>query len=186
MNNGGGFVFNPPKNSRGSSPLRIGLLVDSVTVSKYVYDFAQWAQSQSNIAVTHLILHPRPEIALKHQRGFMPGQIDSAKSKGLLRNLAEAALSLVDRFERAIIKRSKTHSEHVLEFDLSPLVADKIVISPIESKSASRLVYQFSEYDIRKVKDLELDLLLRCGTCTLRGGNPQCVPAWNSITFHWR
>jgi hypothetical protein len=38
-------------------PLRIGLLVDSELGSKYVYDFAKWANAQSGFAaVTQLII----------------------------------------------------------------------------------------------------------------------------------
>ena len=54
------FSPGPNANSQGTSPLRIGLLVDSLTASQSVYDFTQWAQSHPNIAVTHLILQARP------------------------------------------------------------------------------------------------------------------------------
>ena len=38
-----------------ASPLRIGLLLDSMVASQYVYDFVQWAKSHHKVTVTYLI-----------------------------------------------------------------------------------------------------------------------------------
>src|SRR5664280_2872288 len=111
-----------PPNLPGASPLRIGLLVDRLIVSNYVYDFTQWAQSQANIVITDVILHAGPKDRYEHQAGFLSRTIRSVKIGGLGSALAQAAFSLVKIFERAKIKRNKRHAEHLLEFDLSSLV----------------------------------------------------------------
>ena len=134
-------TIKPSPNLPGASPLRIGLLVDDLVVSKYVYDFTQWAQSQPNIVVA-VILYAGPENGSEHRSGFLSRTIRSMKNNGLSSALADLAFLLVKKFERAVIKRNKRHAEHLLEFDLSSLVASKIVISPINSDPAFGQVYQ--------------------------------------------
>lgn len=150
----------------GASPLRIGLLVDELVVSKYVYDFAQWAQSQTNIVVADVILYAGAESGSEHRSGFLSRKIRSIKNNGLSSALADSAFLLVKKFERALIKRNKRHAEHLLEFDLSSLVESKIVIDPIKSDPALGRVSQFGEADIRRVKESNLDLIVQCGNCT--------------------
>ena len=162
-------TIKPSPNLPGKTPLRIGLLVDQLTVSKYVYDFTQWALSQTNITVTELILHAGSEDVSKHQASFLSQLIYSVKSAGLASVLAQAAFLLVIKFERAVIRRNKRHAEHLLEFDLSSLVASKIVINPIISNSVSEKVYQYDESEIQRIRDLKIDLLLQFGDCIPSG-----------------
>src|SRR5262245_18106491 len=94
------------------SPLRIGLLVDSVLVSPYVYDFVEWARSHKNIVITHLILHPRPESRFRLVR-FLQRSIHSINTNRPYFHLSEWALRLVERLEEAIIQSDKHHSRHL-------------------------------------------------------------------------
>lgn len=150
-------------------PLRIGLLVDGLVVSKYVYDFVQWAQSQPNVVVADVILYTGLESGSEPRSGFLSRTIHSMKNNGLSSALADSAFLLVRKFERAVIKRNKRHAEHLLEFDLSSLVARRIVINPIKSDPTFGQVYQFGEADIRRVKELDLDLIVQCGNWTPDG-----------------
>ncbi len=159
----------PSPNLPSVSPLRIGLLVDDFSVSQYVYDFAQWAQSQPNIVVADVILYAGPKSRSEDRSGFWSRTIRSMKNNGLSSALADWAFLLVNKFERAVIKRNKRHAEHLVEFDLSSLVASKIIINPIKSDPTFGQVCQFDEADIRCVKQLDLDLIVQCGNCTPAG-----------------
>jgi hypothetical protein len=144
------FSAGPNENSQGTSPLRIGLLVDSLTASQSVHDFAQWAQSHPNIAVTYLILQARPAT-----------EPHSAKGDGLYFALSELAFHIVELFERQRIKRNQRYSEYLQTFDLSSLVSSSISITAIISQPD--FAYRIDAADIQKIKDLKLDLLVRCG-----------------------
>ena len=41
--------------------LKIGLIVDSEIVSKYVFDLAKWGQQQEKLKITHLIIQKKNE-----------------------------------------------------------------------------------------------------------------------------
>lgn len=145
--------------------LRIGLLVDRPSASKYVHDFVEWAQAHSNLCITHLVVHAPAPVP----RGtFLATRLFRFIAKnGIYAALSRISFSFVLTLERKILKRDKRYEDHLREFDLLPLVPDKIAIAPIVSKSG--FVYRFSEADIAKVKSLDLDILIRCGTGILRG-----------------
>src|SRR4030088_799584 len=95
------FSPGPNASSQGTSPLRIGLLVDSLTASIHVYDFTQWAQSHPNIAVTHLFLQGGPATEPGSKLfGVLTRLIHSAKGDKLYFALSEMALHIIEFFER--------------------------------------------------------------------------------------
>jgi hypothetical protein len=148
--------------------LRVGLLVDSTNVSKYVYDFAKWAQAQSNIRITHLILHQPTGRRSNALNRF----VNSTRRLGLCRTigniLAKVLFVLILKIERVRINKYRRHADHLDEFDLSSFITTTLRITPIISKSG--FVWRFDANDIMRVRELDLDLLLRCGSCILRGG----------------
>src|SRR5436190_17090804 len=81
--------------------------------------------------------------------------------------LSDIAFRLIISLEKLYLKRSSLHSDHYRIFDLSKLVDEIFTLSPIVSKSG--LVYRFSTEDIEKIRALDLDLLIRCGSGILRG-----------------
>jgi hypothetical protein len=151
-----------------ASQFRIGLLVDSVNASKYVYEFAEWAQTQNNIlAVTHLVLHPPKHASVGNPNNLLGKLLESLKNDGLYRTLSKALFKLIVEAENVLLGKQKRHKNHLDIFDLTQLVPDQIVIDPIVSKSG--FVYRFSLDDIKALKNLDLDLLIRCGSGILRG-----------------
>jgi hypothetical protein len=160
------FSSLPHQSLHRAAPLHIGLLVDGVVASQYVYDFVEWARSHQ-IIITRVILHPRPDMkSMSSLVGFLRRSIRSINTNGLYFLISEWALQTVERLERAIIKRDKHHSRHLQKFDLSSLVQDTISVSPI---SDSDSIYRFDVSDVQLIKDLNLDLLLRYGSCNLGG-----------------
>lgn len=168
---------------RRTSQLRIGLLVDSVNASKYVYDFAKWAQAKRDIlAITHLILHaPNNTTSADKGRNLASKIVASLKNNGIYRTLSKALYKLIIKIEIIILSRNKRYRAHLDNFNLSELVPEQLVINPIVSKSG--LVYRFAADDIKRLKDLNLDLLIRCGNGILRGDILQASKQ-GIISFH--
>ena len=69
--------------------------------------------------------------------------------------------------EKLLLHPNQRHKDHLDLFDLAKLVPDQLVISPIVSKS--KYVYRFNADDIERVRSLNLDILIRCGSGILRG-----------------
>jgi hypothetical protein len=49
--------INPVSPESTNIKLKVGLIVDSEFASKYVYDLAEWAQTQNDLLISHLIIH---------------------------------------------------------------------------------------------------------------------------------
>ncbi|MEO8627424.1 MAG: hypothetical protein ABI612_04900 [Betaproteobacteria bacterium] len=144
------------QKSLGSRKLRIGLLVDAVSGSKYVYELAQWASSQNNLVFSHLlVLHPpvRSDALEGGEHG----------SSGLAKRL----LGVVVAVENLLIRQIPIHCDHLADFDLGPLVQNQIAIEPV--LLGPGLGFGLSESDIEKIKSSRLDLLIHCGSGTPRG-----------------
>jgi hypothetical protein len=149
--------------------LHIGLLVDSVQGSKYVYEFAKWAKTKHDIlAVTHLIVHaPSQMPSTARPRNFLSKLFGSLQNEGVHLTLSKALYKLIVAIEVLLLMRNERHKNHFANFDISAVVPNKIQITPNVSKSG--FVYRFDAADIKVLKDLNLDLLIRCGNNILRG-----------------
>jgi hypothetical protein len=164
--------------------LRIGLLVDSIKASKYVDDFVKWAKTQQDILViTHLILHDSKQAASngKVEKNLLGKLFASLKNDGIYRTLSKALFLFIIKFEMVILRRHERYKDHFDTFDLSDYVPEQITINPIVSKSG--FVYRFSADDIKRLKDLDLDILIRCGSGILRGDILRAAK-FGIISFH--
>jgi hypothetical protein len=152
-----------------TNPLRMGLLVDSLHASKYVFDFVKWANERTNsVDITHLIIHARPEES--RQLTFFHKLTTSLRRIGLLRTCGETLSRLlfyiILKIEKILLSRDNRYKNHFDTFDISALVPHKLIITPIISESGH--IY-FNDGDVKKVKVLNLDILLRCGCNILYG-----------------
>src|SRR5262245_49553466 len=119
---------------------KIGLLVDRPSASKYVHEFAEWAQAHSNVCISHLILHapltaPEPKSFATRLLQFIKKKFRFITNKGVYAALSKIAFSFVLMLEQKILSRNKRYEDHLSEFDLLPLVPDRVTITPIISKS---------------------------------------------------
>jgi hypothetical protein len=150
------------------SPLRVGLLIDSLSVSKYVHDLTTWAQANGDtISVTHLIVHAPVVTDTSAVRRFVFRMKRDGVVAALFQSLASLSYKIVVRLEQLRLKQNSRYSNHMQMFDLSELVPTTIRIVPQVSKSG--FVYRFSSADVGQVRKLGLDLLVRCGSGILRG-----------------
>ena len=142
--------------------LNIGLTLDSVCSDKYVHELALWAKSQPHIKISHLIVHAR------HAESWLGKLKDLLLRRQLHRLPAKMIFKIIVLIERMLLRQSRSHKDHYRSCDLAKVIDQVVEITPIVSKSGH--VYRFSDEDVAKVKDLNLDLLIRCGSGILSGG----------------
>ena len=130
-------------------PFRIGLLLDSADVSKPVYEFVQWAQSQERLQITHLILLPPKQDA------------------GIQSTISKFVFKAVVALERLLLARNKHYRDHLRAFDLSALLPNTIRLRPFVAPTGS--VRNDSDDDASLVRELELDLLITFTAGALAG-----------------
>ncbi len=146
-----------------AGPLKIGLLVDSPEASRWVYEFAQWANQQTDIGVSHLFLHGRADSKI----GPLGKFFRSTARNGIFHALSQVGFRLLEKFESLLLKQHPLHRDHLRSFDLSKIVKNHVQVTPLISKSG--LSYRLNEADLQKVKSSGCDLLLRCGSGIFRG-----------------
>jgi hypothetical protein len=158
---------NTGANASGSmsSKLKVGLLLDSEISSQYVYDLAKWAQTQENMSLSHLIVQ-KADATGKGEAG------DAAvsSSQGLLSRIRAASFALIVKVENLRIKkikRFKHYENHLEPFNLKQIVPESVKITPIAATGESG--FHYSAEDIQKIKELDLDVLVHCGSGKLCG-----------------
>ena len=75
--------------------------------------------------------------------------------------------ALIEKIESLGLKHVEGFENHVNKYDLSKYVKNIISINPIISKSG--FVYRYEGDDIQKIRKLNLDLIVRCGSGILHG-----------------
>jgi hypothetical protein len=153
----------PADEAAAKSPpqLRVGLIVDSVFVSKYVYELADWGRHRDDVRITHaLVQQARRETSSAKAWRLL-------KERSIPRLLRAVLFRLIQEVESLGLRISKPHEDHLAEFDLRALELEVVPLTPIVSKSG--LVHRFAARDIERIKALELDALIRCGSGILRG-----------------
>jgi len=152
--------------------------VDSNLSSKYTYEIAKWGQEQCNIVVSHLIIQQLPS---NHKGLFEKIGSVLSKREGISRFVSHYGFSMIQAIEYRGLKKIRKHSDHFQAFDLSEQVKQSIRITPLISKSGYN--YRYSEEDISKVRNLGLDVLIRCGSGILRGDILNAA-RFGIISFH--
>lgn len=149
------FIPNPP--------LKIGLIVDSERASKYLYDIAEWSQSQDNLFISHLIIQNKIPI----QQEIFKRSLRLLKDQGLLHFLSKLSFFIITKLEHLVLLGARKYEDHLRLYDLTKIVPQSIKLEPIISQSG--FIYRYPEEAIRNIRSLDLDLLIRGGSGILRG-----------------
>jgi hypothetical protein len=156
-----------PRAATGNPPLRVGLLLDHPLAPQHICDFVEWAQSRPDVAVTHLIIRAKSERSCAGLKRVFHRAIEGLGSLAQSATWSRLAFSLLNAFERAILRRNRRHFEYLHSRDLSDLVKGRVLVAPVKSKPDEACLYNAG--DLQAVQELGLDLLLKCDGCTLDG-----------------
>jgi hypothetical protein len=95
---------------------RIGLVVDSALVSKYVFEFVKWSQAHERLEISHvLVVSPKSKAA-----GWHTGSLHNTSA------LSRLLFKLVIRIERLLLLKNKRYHDHLQGFDLFGLLPEHV------------------------------------------------------------
>lgn len=157
--------------------LRIGFIVDTLHVSKYVADLVQWTIHQNNMRVVSLVIQ-RPHRESESSK-ISVGRSRVSLSKYYL-TVRSMFWRILTRIENIRLKSIRLHSDHLSRFELDNSL-DNLVVFPLMSESG--LVYRYSDSDIEKLRSCNFDVLMRCGSGILKG-DVLNVARFGIISFH--
>tara|TARA_B100001175_G_scaffold317829_1_gene336768 strand:- start:1293 stop:2957 length:1665 start_codon:yes stop_codon:yes gene_type:complete len=158
--------------------LSIGLLVDKPNANIYVEDLITWSKEQENISIDYLILQKKNKIN-KNQIQKIINIIQEFGISNLIQRTLFKILNLLEK--KIILKKYPNYKNHYSEYNIEQKIKSKIEIYPDVSKKGNLLSY--SEKDIKKIKSLNLDVILRFNSGILKGQILNCSK-FGVLSFH--
>lgn len=156
---------------------RVGIIVDSTSVSKQLEDIISLSKQSENYEITALIINN-----IKHKRSNIALQISSyIKRRGLKKFLDNAFFKVICKVELTLAKKIRRFNKFFSSKQLNNEDFDIIDVNPLISKSG--LVYHYTKEDIKRIKELDLNLLIRGCSGILRGEILDVCPN-GVISFH--
>jgi hypothetical protein len=142
---------------------RVGIIVDSTSVSKQISDLITQSKQSENYEITALVIN---NVDRKTRNIF--SQIYSyIHRRGLKKLINNVLFKTVCKIESYVVSRSSKFHNFYGKVKLNTEKFFTIDVKPNISKSG--LVYRYGEEDIKRIKELDLDLLIRGGGGILRG-----------------
>ena len=156
---------------------KIGLLLDSHTVSKQIFDFIRISDSSENYVITTLIVNSND----RNSNNLLIKIFNYIRFRGFNKLLYSIAFKLLCKVESKIIKRYKRFEKFYQKYELPKSSFEIIEVSPIISKSG--LLFKYSKIDLERIKEANLELIVRTGKGILSGDILNICPN-GVISFH--
>ena len=133
--------------------LKIGFIVDEDYISNNYNDLLAEINSDDTFFATPILISQRYSHLEQHKRKPFLAFIKNIFIRILRRLIMEVEFSK--------LKKNKIFYNYGKNISLENNSLKKISIYPLISKSGKK--HSFSEEDIKKINDLDLDVLIRCG-----------------------
>lgn len=156
---------------------QVGLIIDSLEVSKEVSDIIELSKKSKNYEISTLIINQFEEKDSSSYKKI----IFFIKKRGLKKLLSALIFKLVCKFEAFFVKRMSKFQNSFHKTLLNHKDFTIVKVNPTISKSG--YIYRYESKDINNIKQLNLDLLIRAGTGILRGEILSMCPN-GVISFH--
>ena len=156
---------------------KIGLLLDSSTVSKQIFDLVKISYSSENYEITTLIINNFE----RYPGNLIIKILKYANNRGFNKLISSILFKFLCKLESKIIKRYRRFDKFYKSYKLSKSNFEIIEVFPFVSKSG--LIFKYSETDLHKIKKANLELIVRAGGGILSGPILKSCPN-GIISFH--
>ena len=109
---------------RRKTKFRLGVLLDSTLVSKYILEFVTWAQSQEHLEISCALVLPSNEKVVPF--GFQSFPQD-AKTNDATSAVSKIFYSFIIGIERLFLLKNLRHYQHMQKFDLCAILPSGII-----------------------------------------------------------
>jgi hypothetical protein len=155
---------------RATPKLRIGLIVDSLLVSKYTFEFVKRCLSNERLEVSHLLLR-----SAKSVRPPRAAADPASPSAGPI--ISNLFFAIIIGIEKLFLLRNDRHFDHLKKFDISALLpgikAIQLHDDDVVNSDRPDLLINYSTpppHDISTIAKLGLISLLHSDDYTYRAG----------------
>lgn len=144
--------------------LRIGLIVDDSEQSYLNFDLYRRSLDSNYYSIECLVIQ---KIFQSPEDNVIYKIINLIKRKKFKSFIDQLGFKFIDKIENQIANRKENFKKFFVKHNLSEFNVPKVYVKPIIS--ASGLVYRYHDDDLNKIRDLNLDALVRGGNGILRG-----------------
>ena len=155
----------------------VGIILDSTSISKQLLDLISYSKTSENYEITALVINN----VGRQRSSYLLKAYSYIKYRGIRKLLSAIVFKVVCKIEENILKRINRFGEFYKLFQLDRDDFISIIVNPEISKNG--LVYRYADDDINRIRDLNLDLLIRDGGGILRGDILSVCPN-GVISFH--
>ena len=136
--------------------MKIGIILDSIKVSWYINDLIDWIKKNPSLSLEVLILQ---NVSYKRENIF---------SDSLLKIIDRTLFKIVNILEKRLIyKKYSQYKKHYLKYDLKNLNLKKLNVE--FDKSSNGKNFNYDDKTINKIKELNLDIIIKGGSGILSG-----------------
>ena len=136
--------------------MKIGIILDSTKVSWYIYDLVKWIKQNPNFSLEILLIQ---NIEIKRQPVF---------NGNLINILDRFFFKIINIVEKKLVQiKYSQYLKHLKKYDLKKLKVKEIDVEL--DKLDDNKSYLYKEDTINKIKELNLDIILRGGSGILKG-----------------
>ena len=156
---------------------QVGIIVDTLSISKQISDIITLSKQSENYEITTFLINN-----IERRNRNLAVQISSyIRRRGLNKLLNNALFQLICKIETLLVKRHSKFNNFYSKTELNIEDFETLEVTPKISKSG--LVYRYDEADINRIKELNLDVLIRGGSGILKGDILNACPN-GVISFH--
>lgn len=140
--------------------LKVGYILDEGVQSNLIFDLIERSQKSEHYSIEYLIIQKLENKGKRNLKKYLNIEL-------IYKTITSLFFSFIIKFEKKSLLKYNQYKKHFDIYDLETISIPCIEVFPLVSNSG--FVYKYSEEDIEKIKELELDVLLRGGSGILRG-----------------
>ena len=144
--------------------VRVGIILDSLNSSKQIFDFIKMSAKSTNYEITHLIIQKNKSST---KNSIINKLENYLKKKGLKKLLYALSFKILLKIEEIFLKRLKKYSDFFNNYSLDKFNLEQVIVEPKVSTDGN--IYRYTEKDLKRIKSLNLNLLIRGGSGILKG-----------------
>ena len=136
--------------------MKIGIILDSTKVSWYINDLIEWIKESPNLNLEVLLI----QNIHNERKSFL--------SDNLLKIVDRAFFKIINTLEKKLIyKKYPQYKKHFLKYDLKKLDIKELEVE--FDKSSNGRIFNYTDQTINKIKELNLDVIIRGCSGILKG-----------------
>ncbi len=141
---------------QSETTLRIGIIVESLFTDKHVYEFAEWANKQNQVCVSHVIVNQSFNAETKGTR-LSTKLFRTIFKNGIYDIASDVFFNILQHLEKYLLKTKSRYKNQYNKFNLISVVENQ---ETIRSTTLNNNYITIEDAEIKRIKELNLDIII--------------------------